>query len=146
MADLKNIVLVILASCLLAIAIAIGEEDMLLINYHIHITNDLPLLSPANDVPTLYLHCKSKDDDIGLKAMRVWDDYTWTFKVNVLRTTLFSCNARWTKGKQRHFDAFVASRDEERCQKYHNSCMWSVRSDGIYFSNNNSTWTNTYPW
>ncbi|KAK8998525.1 hypothetical protein V6N11_083913 [Hibiscus sabdariffa] len=129
------------------LAMAVSEEiDTLLITYHIHITNNLPLESPANDVPTLRLHCRSKDDDLGERAMFVGDDYTWNAKVNVLRTTLFSCNAQWTKGKQRHFDAFTASRDEERCQKYHNSCMWSVRRDGIYFSNNNSTWINEYPW
>ncbi|KAK8614345.1 hypothetical protein V6N13_122705 [Hibiscus sabdariffa] len=58
--------------------------------------------------------------------MYVGDDYKWDAKVNVQHTTLFSCNAQWTKGKQRHFDAFTASRDEERCQKYHNSCLWST--------------------
>ncbi|GMI70311.1 hypothetical protein HRI_000700400 [Hibiscus trionum] len=87
MANIKKIVLTVLTSCLLAIAVS-EEEDMLLINYHIHITNDLPLESPANDVPTLYLHCKSKDDDLGEKAM----------------------------------------------------------SDEVYFSNDNSTRTNAYPW
>ncbi|KAL4324492.1 hypothetical protein GQ457_11G020060 [Hibiscus cannabinus] len=142
MAGLRKSILAMLAISLLAIAVS-QEIDMLLINYHIHITNNLPL---ENNVPTLLLHCRSKDDDLGERAMYVGDDYKWDAKINVRHTTLFSCNAQWTKGKQRHFDAFTASRDEERCQKYHNSCLWSVRSDGIYFSNDNSTWNNAYPW
>ncbi|KAK8501910.1 hypothetical protein V6N13_023308 [Hibiscus sabdariffa] len=91
-------------------------------NYHIHIRNDLPL------------------------PMLKGQDYTWDTKINFLHTTLFFCNARWVGRKRMSFDAFTVGRDEQRCLHYHNSCMWSVREDGIYFSQNNATWEYSYRW
>ncbi|GMI77459.1 hypothetical protein like AT3G24060 [Hibiscus trionum] len=123
-----------------------ASKDTLFKNYHIHITNDLPLFHSPPDKPQFYLHCKSGDRDIGDKAMLKGDDYTFDTKVNLIRSTLFFCNARWVNYKEMTFDAFRAHRDEDRCEEYHNSCLWSVRSDGIYFSNNNVDWANEYPW
>ncbi|GMI77464.1 hypothetical protein like AT3G24060 [Hibiscus trionum] len=121
-------------------------ESNWIINYHIHVTNDLPLLKSPPNQPNLFLQCKSKDKDIGERGMVKGQDYTWDTPVNFLRTTLFYCKARWVGHKTRSFDAFVAERDEMPCSQNHNSCMWSVRDDGIYFSKNNETWSNLYPW
>ncbi|WRX20996.1 Plant self-incompatibility S1 - like 9 [Theobroma cacao] len=144
MANLKELFLPMLAFCILyPLAFAI-DEDLLVIEYHIHIINDLPSDLPPN-IPALSLHCKSKDKDLGEKKVLEHQDYTWDSRINLFRTTLYFCNARW-EGKQRYFEAFKATRDEHRCRLYHNSCLWSVRDDGIYFSNDNSTWTNEYPW
>ncbi|OMO59742.1 Multi antimicrobial extrusion protein [Corchorus olitorius] len=123
---------------------SVKKEDILFIKYHIHITNDLPSDLPPG-VPYLQLHCKSKTKDLGLRKMLRHEDYKWDTRINYWRTTLFFCNVSW-EGKQRYIEAFKAIRDEWRCLKYHHSCMWSVREDGIYFSNNNSTWRNAYPW
>ncbi|KAK8653539.1 hypothetical protein V6N13_127534 [Hibiscus sabdariffa] len=122
------------------------SESAWFINYHIHIRNDLPLLTTPPETPNLFLDCKSTGKDIGDKLMLVKQDYTWDTKINFAQSTHFYCNARWVDHKEITFDAFRAKRDESRCKKYHNSCMWSVRSDGIYFSNNNATWQNEYPW
>ncbi|XVF65053.1 hypothetical protein PTKIN_Ptkin09bG0215500 [Pterospermum kingtungense] len=122
-----------------------SSEDLLFINYHIHITNDLPSDLPPGVPSQIYIHCKSRDKDIGEKPLKQHEDYTFDSKMNLFRTTLFFCHASW-EGKQMYFEAFKASRDEHRCRKYHNSCLWSVRDDGIYFSNDNSTWNNEYPW
>ncbi|XP_021290720.1 S-protein homolog 18-like [Herrania umbratica] len=144
MANLKELFLPMLALCIMCpLAFAI-DEDLLVVEYHIHIINDLPSDLPPN-IPALSLHCKSKDKDLGEKNMLEHQDYTWDSRINLLRTTLFFCNARW-EGKQRYFEAFKATRDEHRCRVYHNSCLWSMRHDGIYFSNDNSSWTNEYPW
>ncbi|KAK8618233.1 hypothetical protein V6N13_132233 [Hibiscus sabdariffa] len=122
------------------------SESLWFINYHIHVTKDLPLFKTPPGRPNLFLNCKSKDKDIGDRPMVVGQDYTWDTKINIAMSTLFYCNARWVDHKKITFDAFNAKRDESRCRKYHNSCMWSIRSDGIYFSNNNATWQNEYPW
>ncbi|XVE81446.1 hypothetical protein DITRI_Ditri15bG0064300 [Diplodiscus trichospermus] len=146
MAKLKESFLPVLALCIFySLAFAVSEEDLLFVNYHIHITNNLPSDLPPNIPSPLSIHCKSKDKDIGEKRLLQNEDYTWDSKINYFRTTLFFCHA-WWEGKQRYFEAFVANRDEHRCRKYHNSCLWSVRDDGMYFSNNNSTWSNEYPW
>ncbi|TYJ17551.1 hypothetical protein E1A91_A09G059300v1 [Gossypium mustelinum] len=146
MFNLKEMLLpLMLALCIMYPLAFSVSEDILLINYHIHIINDLPLEPPTN-VPSLNLHCKSKDKDLGERAMFQHQDYAWDSKINLFRTTLFFCNARWRNKKQRYFEAFKATRDEDRCLDYHFSCIWSVRYDGIYFSSDNYTWTMQYPW
>ncbi|GMI77465.1 hypothetical protein like AT3G24060 [Hibiscus trionum] len=122
------------------------SESIWFTNYHIHVRNDLPLFNSPPNQPNLFLHCKSKKRDIGEKPMAKGQDYTWDTKINFFRSTLFFCNARWVGHKSRRFDAFIAGRDEEQCLEYHISCMWSVRANGIYFSRNNATWFNQYPW
>ena len=141
MANLKEIFFPMLAFCFLYPLGFTVSEDRLFMNYHIHIINDLPPNVPS----VVFLHCKSKNRDIGQKSILLHQDYTWDSTINLTRTTLFFCQVWWDV-KKRYFVAFKANRDEVRCRKYHNSCMWSVRGDGIYFSNNNSTWTNEYPW
>ncbi|GMI77471.1 hypothetical protein like AT3G24060 [Hibiscus trionum] len=144
MGNLKSVALpLLLAFSLLLLPFS---ESIYFTNYHIHVRNDLPLLNSPPNQPNLLLHCKSKNKDIGDRPMAKGQDYTWDTKINFFRTTLFFCNARWVGHKSRSFDAFDAIRDEERCLEYHTSCMWSVRSDGIYFSFNNATWYNDYPW
>ncbi|GMI77460.1 hypothetical protein like AT3G24060 [Hibiscus trionum] len=144
MANIKGIALpLLLAFSVVHFPIA---ESAWLIHYHIHVRNDLPLINTPPGRPNLFLHCKSKDKDVGDRPMAIGQDYTWDTMINLLQTTLFFCNARWTGRKRITFNAFEAMRDETRCMKYRNSCMWSVRRDGIYFSGDNSTWKNEYPW
>ncbi|TYH01603.1 hypothetical protein ES288_A09G072300v1 [Gossypium darwinii] len=129
MFNLKEMLLpLMLALCIMYPLAFSVSEDILLINYHIHIINDLPLEPPTN------------------RAMFQHQDYAWDSKINLFRTTLFFCNARWRNKKQRYFEAFKATRDEDRCLDYHFSCIWSLRYDGIYFSSDNYTWTMQYPW
>ncbi|WRX20991.1 Plant self-incompatibility S1 - like 8 [Theobroma cacao] len=69
MANLKELFLPMLAFCILyPLAFAI-DEDLLVIEYHIHIINDLPSDLPPN-IPALSLHCKSKDKDLDGKGSR----------------------------------------------------------------------------
>ncbi|XP_039023535.1 self-incompatibility protein S1-like [Hibiscus syriacus] len=143
MGNLKSITLPLLLAFSLLLPFA--ESDWFM-NYHIHITNDLPLRNSPPNQPNLFLHCKSKKRDIGDRPMMKGQDYTWDTKVNFFRTTLFFCNARWVGHKRISFDAFEAKRDEKKCLEYHNSCMWSVRADGIYFSKDDATWFNAYRW
>ncbi|OMO53015.1 Plant self-incompatibility S1 [Corchorus capsularis] len=152
MANLRGIFIILHAAATVAIclfsnplaALEEKDEDMLFIKYHIHITNDTPDDMPFR-APNVHLHCKSKNKDVGNRKIAWHEDYHWDTKINYFRTTLFFCYV-WWKSKERYFEAFKATRDEERCRYYHNSCLWSVREDGIYFSNNNATWRNVYPW
>ncbi|KAE8724897.1 putative Leucine-rich repeat receptor-like protein kinase family protein [Hibiscus syriacus] len=121
-------------------------EDILWVNYHIHITNDLPMSESESGEPSLYMHCKYKNKDLGEKGMIQHEDYTWDTKINLFRTTLFFCHAVWVNHKERHFVAFKATRDENQCMVYHFSCLWMAREDGIYFSKDQFVWTNAYPW
>ena len=38
---------------------------------------------------TLTVHCKSKNDDLGEHVLRTGENYSWNFKENFWRSTLF---------------------------------------------------------
>ncbi|CAN0877686.1 S-protein homolog 2 [Linum grandiflorum] len=58
----------------------------------------------------LTLHCKSKDDDLGVKP-----------------GTLFFCSFQWPNGGGIHwFDIYVQTRDEIECTV----CIWNIESHG----------------
>ena len=41
---------------------------------------------------TLVVHYKSKDNDLGEHVINAGGNYNWSFKENLLQTTLFWCN------------------------------------------------------
>ncbi|KAK8985250.1 hypothetical protein V6N11_068517 [Hibiscus sabdariffa] len=106
MGNLKRVALSLLFT-FFVLRLPFAESDWF-INYHIHVTNDLPLLNLPPNQPNFFLHCRSKNKDIGQRAMVKGKDYTWDTKVNFLRTTLFFCRAQWVGRKTIRFDAFVA--------------------------------------
>ncbi|KAE8697888.1 putative Leucine-rich repeat receptor-like protein kinase family protein [Hibiscus syriacus] len=132
----------LLAFCASVIA---EREDAWFINYHIYVTNHVPDDFPPG-TPSLSVHCKSGDKDIGEQWLLPHEDYTFDTKIiNLTRTTLFFCNI-WWEGKEVDFVVFKATRDENRCRQSHNSCLWSVRDDGFYFSSDGTNWNKEYPW
>lgn len=115
------------------------DENRILFTYRVHIIDNLPTSNPK-----LSVHCKSKDDDLGDKILTPNQEFSWKFKINIWGTTLFYCDAQWGT-RRKHFDAFVVTRDERRCQRPL-LCLWSIRENGFYFSNNNVTWSSEYLW
>ncbi|PON40380.1 Self-incompatibility protein [Parasponia andersonii] len=112
----------------------------LMTKYHIHVINDLPEFSS-----TLFVHCKSGDSDKGTKDLSWHEEYVWGTRINFFRTTLYYCYLQWRGVKERYIEAFKAKRDEIRCEK-RKYCLWLVRKNGVYFSNDNSSWFLEYPW
>ncbi|KAE8650839.1 hypothetical protein Csa_023860, partial [Cucumis sativus] len=43
---------------------------------------------------TLSIHCKSKDDDLGLHYLDIGKQFTWSFRENLWSSTLFWCYIR----------------------------------------------------
>ncbi|KAI3469910.1 hypothetical protein Pfo_026573 [Paulownia fortunei] len=74
----------------------------------------------------LTLHCKSKDDDLGLHLLRNGNSFQWKFHPNFIGTTTFFCGMEW-KNVRGTFDIYVAKRDSERCLE----CAWKVTQDGV---------------
>ena len=116
-----------------------SNADMLT-KYHIHIMDDLP--DPSSK---LFVHCKSADSDKGARELSPGQEYGWGTRVNVWRSTLYFCLLKWEGVKERYIVAFKGHRDQGRC-KHIKACLWKVRDNGIFFSNDNSTWSNEYPW
>ncbi|KAJ0111752.1 hypothetical protein Patl1_01642 [Pistacia atlantica] len=80
---------------------------------------------------TLEAHCKSRDDDLGLRHLPVHGEFNWKFRMNLKASTLYFCNLWWTGGHLA-FDAFKV--DEkflfEFCSISY--CRWKAQEDGIY--------------
>ncbi|KAJ4901786.1 Plant self-incompatibility protein S1 family [Raphanus sativus] len=72
---------------------------------------------------TLTLHCKSKDNDLGVQTLA--PDSSWSFKFTpaFFGTTRFSCNFKW--GRESHwFDIYDDDRDVGDKQCY--LCSWNI--------------------
>ena len=73
----------------------------------------------------LFLHCKSADEELGGQHLHPHGTFSWSFKINFFRTTLFHCSFQWESVLHR-FDIYKANRDDDRCYL----CSWVVREDG----------------
>nr|KYP61482.1 hypothetical protein KK1_015972 [Cajanus cajan] len=90
----------------------------------------------------MYLHCRSKDDDLGQHVLAVGKDQEWSFRDNIGDTTLFWCTldaASW----EFKFEIYSAKRDT----KCTSQCNRSIRSDGAYFWNQlDQVWEKRFSW
>ncbi|RDX82151.1 S-protein-like 2, partial [Mucuna pruriens] len=79
---------------------------------HVYIKNSLGV--------DLLIHCKSRDNDLGVQLLHPNDTFGFGFRVNLFGTTLFYCSFQW--GNDFHwFDIFIANRDDYCVQ---NSAEW----------------------
>ncbi|KAJ4848700.1 hypothetical protein Tsubulata_043140 [Turnera subulata] len=95
--------------------------------WHVYIVNSL-----SNNTE-LSLHCKSKDDDLGFQDMLSGTNFTWSFRENFFRRTLFWCDAN-------KYDAHASFKVFwsdvylfYKCQW--KDCIWVAKDDGIYIKN-----------
>lgn len=88
---------------------------------HVIITNKL------EGRMSLQMHCKSKNDDLGIHILSYQSQYGFKFKPNILYTTLYFCSFIWND--QLHwFDIFVYNRDQYCVGE--ESCPWVVKQSG----------------
>ncbi|KAL7177393.1 hypothetical protein ACSBR2_030700 [Camellia fascicularis] len=106
--------------------------DALFPTYEVHIINDLP----TNSHFFLLVRCQSKDDDFGMHKLESGEEFCWRFKPNIIKTTLFFCHFYWDT-KDAIFNVYDRKLDDDYCYKF-NTCYWSVRDDGFYFSGDNT--------
>lgn len=74
----------------------------------------------------LTLHCKSKDDDLGVHVLQKGESFSFKFKVNFWKTTLFYCYFQWMSNGtavSKWFDIFQPS---DGCKH----CDWEVYLTG----------------
>lgn len=104
-----------------------GTTNSFLPKYHVHIVNNL-----SDNI--LYVHCKSKDDDLGSHALPVNSEFQFSFRINLLGTTLFWCNFNWGNGRGGSYKVFWYGTGLTRKCNYKN-CIWSARDDALYLLN-----------
>ncbi|XAR48894.1 hypothetical protein NMG60_11031874, partial [Bertholletia excelsa] len=115
------------------------DSNFFLERADVHVINRLP--------SQLKIHCRSKDNDLGERALNKDQEFSWKFKTNIFGTTLYWCNFTWG-AKFTSFDVFNKT-VKPGCQdnigiKMH--CYWEVRSDGFYFSRNNKDYQKACGW
>ncbi|EEF44311.1 S-protein homolog 21 [Ricinus communis] len=118
------------------------ETDKLFcIKYRVHVMNGLS----SNENP-LYIHCQSRDDDLGDHTLNVGGDFNFKFRIKLIGpNTWFSCDMVWGS-KHQHVDVFRQKVEGPMCCADGNSCYWRAQDDGIYFSTNNVEWIRRYEW
>ncbi|TMW81236.1 hypothetical protein EJD97_010970 [Solanum chilense] len=102
------------------------------VHFEVHIINDLP----DNSIP-LWIHCKSKTHDFENRLLKVDDDFTFKFKLNLFETNLYFSHFWWGK-KQNVFDVFNRNL-KDYCgnpEAKLRTCYWKVQEDGFYLGSN----------
>uniref|UniRef100_A0A5B7BUF0 S-protein homolog n=1 Tax=Davidia involucrata TaxID=16924 RepID=A0A5B7BUF0_DAVIN len=69
------------------------------------------------------IHCKSKDDDLGIHVLQTNQSFEWSFKNNIWGTTRFYCYLNCNLGNT-SFDVYR----QGMCGGH---CFWFVRPVGI---------------
>ena len=96
------------------------------------LSHELPPFWPRTDLtmtnnlggPVLTVHCKSKDDDLGVHMVAAKTDYHFSFQPNIWKTTLFFCSFQWND-QVKQFDIFDAPRDQDDGYKFY----WTIKPD-----------------
>lgn len=84
------------------------------------------------------VHCKTRDDDMELHRLSTGQAMHFSFRNNIIMTTLFYCYVNWN-GKTEHFDAFKSHEHWRMC--YDNGCVcpWKLTPHGPCFLNTESS-------
>ncbi|WRX21153.1 Plant self-incompatibility S1 - like 10 [Theobroma cacao] len=127
----RALVEVVLFSLLLEAALVAGKR-------HVH------LISLVGAGDSITVHCASGDDDLGVHVLSGdGQEFQWSFRVNIFRTTLFYCDVSWRDIPDFHFDAYDDKRDRYECS----NCLWLFAPEGIYrWSDELQTWDFRFPW
>ncbi|KAE9587765.1 putative plant self-incompatibility S1 [Lupinus albus] len=105
---------------LISIAFFVAVSDGWWGSYtHIYIKNGLDKGTP------LTVHCKSKDDDLGVHVLKYDEEYKFQFEPSFLQNTLFFCGFTWDS-KLHWFDIYDQDRDVTECRP---DCKWSITRD-----------------
>ncbi|WCJ23886.1 Plant self-incompatibility protein S1 family [Euphorbia peplus] len=123
----------------MALAVAMADSSLCtpLTRYHVHIINNLE----GNEV--LRVSCKSKQDYLGLHKLKANKQFSFSFKENFWRTTLYWCNFNWTdkNGNHHHTNKKIWWDEMNEggiplISRSGKNCIWSARHDGLYLLDN----------
>ncbi|KAL2540973.1 Plant self-incompatibility protein S1 family [Abeliophyllum distichum] len=103
---------------------------LLLLISAIHAKVHVQVINRLDNGQFMNVHCRSKDNDLGLHLVEDGGDTTWSFDVNFWGTTLFYCDVQWNDSERYHFDAYDAKRDYRRCQS---ECRWMIDKEGSLY-------------
>ncbi len=94
---------------------------------------------------SIYVHCESGDDDLGVKTLQNGQQYGWGFTPNWWGTTLFHCEFAWGAKRQAFkvwTDMGWAATKRRPCKH----CQWHVTPEGFYRNNAGKPPVLVYTW
>lgn len=103
----------------------VSARSCFLSHYHVYLTNKIP-----NSAPITH-HCRSKDDDLGLRTLYNNQTSDIEFCGAIHGRTLFWCHITWNKNSL-SFDIFNSRISLLFCS---DKCTWVMKPDGIYVLN-----------
>ncbi|WZY76657.1 hypothetical protein YC2023_023041 [Brassica napus] len=93
----------------------------------------------------LTLHCKSKDDDLGVQTLAPNNSWSFKFKPAFFGGTLFFCNFNWS-GESHWFDIYIDDRDRVTDNPCY-LCWWNInRSFPCRLDENTNRFDQCYDW
>lgn len=115
-----NNMLSFLRSMLLVLVLLFSLSQAFPVKTYMRVYN---VLGPGS---ILNVHCKSKDDNLGLHILHFQEFFSWHFRPNFFGTTLFFCRLHWQGKKAGTFDIFKYSYGDLCGPK----CYWFVKPAG----------------
>lgn len=112
-------------------AIAIGRRKVT-----VYIINKVYAPYPTNPT-SLNVHCKSKDDNLGIHTLNFGGLYKFSFKPQFIpiRPTLFSCNFTWPQNPN-IFHLDVYNQKHNKCH----DCTWEIYGFGACLNQDCRPW------
>ncbi|KAI9192236.1 hypothetical protein LWI28_019853 [Acer negundo] len=78
----------------------------------------------------LYLHCSSKDNNIGEHWLAAGQTIMWSFRENAFSTTLYHCYAQWGN-KIKRFNAYEFHGTTKSCCPDQGRVTWYLGDSGL---------------
>lgn len=93
--------------------------------FRIHLTKTVMMVNQLQNGQNLKIHCKSKDNDLGVKVVPPNGWYSFKFRPHILeQNTLFFCSFVWSGETLKYFEVYKEK--TEQCYR----CVWLIRNDG----------------
>lgn len=73
---------------------------------------------------TITLHCRSRDDDLGVHQVTYLENYEFSFLPSIVRNTIFECGVKWD-GDSHSFVAYNKNKDKNKCRV----CLWKIKPE-----------------
>lgn len=85
------------------------------------------MINVMDSAEDLQVHCKSKNDDLGMKIIPHGFFYEFKFKANIWGNTLFFCSFVFDN-KLHWFNIYEENRDAGTCWE---KCWWKIKEPGL---------------
>ncbi|KAK0602530.1 hypothetical protein LWI29_034498 [Acer saccharum] len=101
------------------------------INFHLTRKHTIVIKNSfQSNAKSLYIHCSSKDNDIGEHWLAVGQTIAWSFRRLEYSKTLFHCYAQWGN-KIKRFNAYEFDGTTKECCTDKGRVTWFLGENGL---------------